>query len=467
MAEQKKQAANVTASSNELSTEERRLQAWGMDSDDKSEQKNRIGIRSLQKRGLTAGHPFAHVLWLDRWLVQKLLNYAGQPAVSICLWDGREVNSCEAPVAELTIHDRAALFKLIADPELHFGDLYSSGRVDVKGDLVRFLEVVYASLREIEQTSLLRRIIIWLGHRRIANSLSKARDNIYHHYDIGNDFYEMWLDKEVMQYTCAYFYDPEISIEDAQVAKLHHVCRKLQLQPGDTVVEAGCGWGGLARFMARHYGVKVKAYNISHEQVKYARQKAEAEGLSRQVEYIEDDYRKIEGKFDVFVSVGMLEHVGTRDYEVLGDVINRCLKADGRGLIHTIGRNKAGPMNAWIERRIFPGAYPPTLREMMDIFEPNRFSVLDVENLRLHYARTLEHWLQRYESNVEAVTEMMDPAFVRAWRLYLAGSIAAFTIGELQLFQVVFTRANHNQLPWSRAYLYNKENSTRENHETG
>ena len=465
MAVQKKQVSNTTKPAEELTTQQRRLQAWGIE--EQNGDKNRIGIRQRQKQGLITGHPFARVLGMDRWLVHKMLAHAGNPPVSIALWDGREVNSCEESVAKLTIHDRAALLKLIIDPELHFGDLYSSGRVDLKGDLVLFLEAVYSSLRTTDRTGLLHRLIIWWGHRRIANSLSKARDNIYHHYDIGNDFYELWLDKEAMQYTCAYFYDPELSIEAAQVAKLHHVCRKLQLQPGDTVVEAGCGWGGLARFMAKHYGVKVKAYNISHEQVKYARQKAEEGGLSDQVEYIEDDYRNIEGKYDVFVSVGMLEHVGTRDYKVLGDVIHRCLKADGRGLIHTIGRNKAGPMNAWIERRIFPGAYPPTLREMMDIFESNRFSVLDVENLRLHYAKTLEHWLQRYEENVETVTEMMDPAFVRAWRLYLAGSISAFTIGELQLFQVVFTRANNNSLPWSRAYLYRQEFSAEEKHEAG
>ena len=467
MAVQKKLTNKVAATSNELNTQQRRLRAWGMGSDDRGGDKNRIGVRQYQKRRLVAGHPFAHVLGLDRWLVNKMLAYTGNPPVSICLWDGREVNACQEAVAKLTIHDRAALLKLVVDPELHFGDLYSSGRLEASGDLVKFLEAVYSSLRQTDGAGLIRRFVIWGGHRRIANSLSKARDNIYHHYDIGNDFYEMWLDQEVMQYTCAYFYDPDISIEAAQVAKLHHVCRKLRLQPGDTVVEAGCGWGGLARFMAKHYGVKVKAYNISHEQVKYAREKAEEEGLSDQVEYIEDDYRNIEGKYDVFVSVGMLEHVGTRDYKVLGDVINRCLKSDGRGLIHTIGRNKAGPMNAWIERRIFPGAYPPTLREMMDIFEPNRFSVLDVENLRLHYAKTLEHWLQRYEENVDAVTEMMDPAFVRAWRLYLAGSISAFTIGELQLFQVVFTRATNNLLPWSRAYLYSQEISAEERHEAG
>ncbi|NNF96550.1 MAG: class I SAM-dependent methyltransferase [Halobacteria archaeon] len=438
-----------------------------MGGDGKLSQKNKIGIRHNRKGGLVAGHPFARVIGLDRWLVQKMLQVAGNPSLCICLWDGREVTSCAEPAAKLTIHDRAALLKLIIDPELHFGDLYSSGRVEVNGDLVQFLEVIYRRLRETGKAGLLRRFIIWWGHRKIANSLSKARDNIYHHYDIGNPFYEMWLDKEVMQYTCAYFYDLAITLEEAQLAKLHHVCRKLQLKPGDTVVEAGCGWGGLARFMARHYGVNVKAYNISHEQVKFAREKAEQEGLSHQVEFVEDDYRNITGQYDVFVSVGMLEHVGTRDYRLLGEVINRCLKPDGRALIHTIGRNKAGPMNAWIERRIFPGAYPPTLREMMDIFEPYRFSVLDVENLRLHYAKTLEHWLQRYDQHVDAVEEMMDAAFVRAWRLYLAGSFAAFAIGELQLFQVVFTRARNNQLPWSRAHLYREEISPGGKHEAG
>jgi cyclopropane-fatty-acyl-phospholipid synthase len=198
----------------------------------------------------------------------------------------------------------------------------------------------------------------------------------------------------------------------------------------------------------------VTAYNISKEQVAYAHQRAEQEGFADRVHYVLDDYRNIDGKFDKFVSVGMLEHVGVGDYSTLGAVIDRCLKPEGRGLIHTIGRNRPAPMNAWIERRIFPGAYPPSLKEMMAIFEPNRLSILDVENLRLHYAKTLEHWLERYGVHEDEVREMMDEEFVRAWRLYLAGSIAAFRVGELQLFQVVFARSRNNELPWSRAHLY-------------
>lgn len=437
-----------------LTVTERKKQAWGVGEQD--EGVRRIGIKA-GRRQQEGGHPFGTVTALDRWFVLKILEVASHPPINTALWDGKLIHSVEQPVATLRFHDRLAIWKLALNPELHFGDLYSAGRINVEGDLVRFLEEVYSGLKKNRQRGWFRRVLKWLGHRRIANSLSRARDNIYHHYDLSNDFYQLWLDKVAMQYTCSYFPDPQMTLEESQTAKLHHVCRKLQLKPGDTVVEAGCGWGGLARFMAKHYGVTVKAYNISREQLRFAREQARKQGLADQIEYIEDDYRNIRGDFDVFVSVGMLEHVGTPDYTALADVIDGCLKPDGRGLIHTIGRNVAGPMNPWIERRIFPGAYPPSLREMMDIFEPHRFSIQDVENLRLHYAKTLQHWLARFDDNTDTVREMFDEEFVRAWRLYLCGSIAAFTSGELQLFQVVFNRADHNDLPWSRAYLYQQD----------
>jgi cyclopropane-fatty-acyl-phospholipid synthase len=398
------------------------------------------------------------VTWLDRWLVKKMLQVVGDPPVRISLWDGKEVTPyCESPVAVLVYCDRGALFKTIIDPELYWGDLYCTGRVEFEGDMAEFMRTIYLGISNKEAPGWLRRAILWLGHRRIFNSFDKAKENIHHHYDIGNEFYKLWLDTEEMQYTCAYYPRNDMSLEQAQVAKLHHICRKLQLKPGDNVVEAGCGWGGLARFMAKNYGVNVTAYNISREQVRYARQRAEDEGLSSQIEYVLDDYRNIKGQYDVFVSVGMLEHVAKRDYRELGEVIRRCLKIDGRGLIHAIGRIIAGPMNAWIERRIFPGACPPTLSEMMQIFEPNELAVYDVENLRLHYARTLDMWLQRFEQHREQITEMMDEEFVKAWGLYLNGSMAAFDVGELHLFQVVFNKVENNNIPWSRQHLYDND----------
>jgi cyclopropane-fatty-acyl-phospholipid synthase len=399
----------------------------------------------------------ARVTATERWLVHKLLELAGRPPLAVRLWNGEEITAesgerTAPPLARVWLRDRGALWRLAVHPDLHFGDLYSTGRVEVEGDLVRFLETAYSGVAAHTPPWLRRLRDYWSRPR--ANTPAGSRENIHHHYDLGNDFYALWLDREAMQYTCAYFPDPAMTLEQAQIAKMDHVCRKLQLKPGDRVIEAGCGWGGLARHMARHYGVTVRAYNISHEQIAYARAKAAEEGLADRVEYIEDDYRNITGRCDVFVSVGMLEHVGKENYAVLGAVIDRVLTDEGRGLIHTIGRNRPAPMNAWIERRIFPGAYPPTLREMMDIFEPNGFSVLDVENLRLHYAKTLEHWLARFEAHAAEIERRFDRRFVRAWRLYLAGSIAAFTTGSLQLFQVVFARARNNALPWSRAHLY-------------
>jgi cyclopropane-fatty-acyl-phospholipid synthase len=237
---------------------------------------------------------------------------------------------------------------------------------------------------------------------------------------------------------------------------MDHVCRKLRLRPGETVVEAGCGWGALALHMATRYGAQVKAFNISREQIAYARSRARALDVEWRVEFIEDDYRNINSRYDAFVSVGMLEHVGRDHYDELGGLIDRCLQRDGRGLLHSIGQIRPAALNAWIEKRIFPGAYPPTLREMVAILEPQGFSVIDVENLRLHYALTLEHWLRRFEDARGRVGAMYDERFVRAWRLYLAGSLAAFNTGELQLFQVLFARGASNEVPWTRAHLYDR-----------
>lgn len=391
----------------------------------------------------------------ERWLAKKLLAALGHPSIAIVFWNGEEVYTAAGhPVARAVLRDRAALYKLIANPALHFGDLYSVGHIEVEGDLVEFLETAYRAHDNPERMKLLRKIQDNFLNRPRANTLDGSRENIHHHYDLGNDFYELWLDREAMQYTCAYFPETAMTIEQAQRAKLDHVCRKLRLKPGDRVVEAGCGWGGLARHMAKYYGATVKAYNISHQQVLYAREKAKEMGLADRVEYVEDDYRNIQGEYDVFASIGMLEHVGPDNYRELSGVIDRALTPGGRGLIHSIGRNRPARMNAWIEKRIFPGGYPPTLGEMMPIFETRDFSVLDVENLRLHYAKTLEHWLARFDRNVEKIEKMYDRAFVRAWRLYLCGSIAAFTTGSLQLFQVAFARGTDNDLPWSREHLY-------------
>jgi cyclopropane-fatty-acyl-phospholipid synthase len=397
---------------------------------------------------------FDRLFKFEKWLVRKQMAHLGNPPVTMVIGDGSAAYSPkEKSVGTVFIRDLKTLLRFAVHPELYFGDAYSEGKIEVEGNLIEVLECAFKCMSKAPKGGLVNAAKTKIISRPRLNSLSGSRKNIHDHYDIGNDFYRLWLDDR-MQYTCAYFPSPSAPLEEAQTAKMEHVCKKLMLKPGETVVEAGCGWGTLALHMAKHYGVKVKAYNISHQQVVSARERAKAEGLNDRVEYMEDDYRNMSGTFDVFVSIGMLEHVGPQYYRELGKVIGRSLKEEGRGLIHSIGRNKAEPMNAWIERRIFPGSYPPTLREMMEIFEPSGFSILDVENLRLHYAKTLEHWMERFEQAKDRIRTMFDEKFMRAWRLYLAGSIAAFAAGDLQLFQVVFAHPNKNDLPWTRAHLY-------------
>lgn len=390
----------------------------------------------------------------ERWLMRKILQSCGNPPVRLVFWNGEELGaSNEAPVGRLHIRNRNTLKQLFLHPRVAFGELYSSGDIEIEGNLVEILNAVYAALEQSAPHSVLGRILNRTSLQRRSHTVADSRDNVHHHYDIGNAFYKLWLDEQLL-YTCAYYAVPHYSLEEAQVAKMELVCRKLRLKRGDAVVEAGCGWGALALYMARHYGVSVRAFNLSHEQIQYARELATQQGLSRQVEFIEDDYRNVCGRCDAFASVGMLEHVGLENYESFGRLIRKTLKSSGNGLIHTIGRTQPRLLDPWTDKRIFPGAYPPSLQEMMQIFEPNRLTVLDIENLRLHYARTLEHWLERFEKSADAVAEMFDERFVRTWRMYLAGSIVAFQTASLQLFQVVFTPAENNDVPWTRKFLF-------------
>jgi len=389
---------------------------------------------------------------LEKSLVRLALRMMGNPAINVTLWDDEMLHPvCKGP--GLVIKKRPELWRMLTTPTLYFGDDYCLGRIEVEGGLLCLLEQIYAALdRRQKESAQLANIASLFYHLR-GNPIERAKDNIHHHYDIGNDFYRLWLDEE-MAYTCAYFAPGATTLEAAQLAKMEHVCRKLRLKPGETVIEAGCGWGSLARYMALNYGVKVRAYNISHEQIVFAKERANAEGFNDRVEYIEDDYRNISGNCDAFVSVGMLEHVGVKHYRELGAIIDRSLSAGGRGLIHSISQNQPIPINAWVRRRIFPGGYTPTLRQMMDILEPYDFSVLDVENLRLHYAQTLKHWLDRFDNHQDEVRAMYDDNFIRAWRLYLCGSMANFAGGYLQLFQVLFSRPQNNTLPMTRDDLY-------------
>jgi cyclopropane-fatty-acyl-phospholipid synthase len=388
--------------------------------------------------------------WLLERLAGALQRKLSAAAVELELWDGAvRYDGPHPSVGALVVGDARTLRGLVFDPHMEFGEAYMAGRLRVRGGLERVVE----ALSRLSPAPTWRDRLALL--MPAANSVTKSRRNVHHHYDLGNDFYQGWLDEQML-YTCAYFEHPDVSLEEAQRAKMDLVCRKVRLQPGDTVVEAGCGWGALALHMARAYGARVQAFNLSHEQIKFARERAAREGLSGQVEFIEDDYRNVKGECDAFVSVGMLEHVGLKHYESLAGVLRRVVRREnGRGLLHFIGRDIRRPLNAWIRRRIFPGAYVPTLAEVTTkIMIPARMSVLDVENLRLHYARTLRHWSERFAAMEDQVRARYGEEFQRAWELYLCGSEAAFAVSSLQLFQVVFSPAETAPPYWSRSEIY-------------
>jgi cyclopropane-fatty-acyl-phospholipid synthase len=398
---------------------------------------------------------------LDRSLVRRIMSAVGNPRISVRLWNGDEFRITDSrPVACMEFRSRRAVFELLRTSSIGFGECYSQGLIEIHGDFLAFANEVTRAVTEHRESSYYApKIRSWL-HAMRRNSLSRSQHNVHHHYDLGNDFYKLWLD-ERMVYTCAYYDTPAATLDEAQVAKLDHVCRKLQLEPGQKVIEAGCGWGALALHMAAHYGVEVTAYNNSREQVAYARERAAATGLDDRVTFVEDDYRKIDGRCDAFVSVGMLEHVGLAEFRSLGALIKRTLKPDGFGLIHSIGRSFSDISDPWITKYIFPGGHIPSLSEAMAVFEPHKFSVLDVENLRPHYARTCAAWLANFEAVAEQVADMYDDEFVRMWRLYLAGSSAGFESGTLQLFQIVFTPRGNNDVPWTRGYQYSRATDTR------
>ncbi len=404
-----------------------------------------LGEPSTERAGPPHRRPRFNLSSLvDGALGSLLRRRFGEVPLRFALADGTDLfDPGPDRVATVLLRDRRTLLTLLIDPERNFGDAYGQGRIDVRGDLVAGIEAAYCALDPgaLDKSP---------PRGRRAHSLRESRANVHRHYDLGNDFYRLWLDEQMI-YTCAYFPRPDLSLEQAQVAKLDRVCQKLLLRPGEHVVEAGSGWGALALHMARRYGVSVRAYNVSGEQVRYARARAEAEGLSLRVEFVEDDYRNLEGRYDAFVSVGMLEHVGPEDYGQLGSIIRECLDpVHGRGLLHFIGRDRPGSLNPWIRKRIFPGAHPPTLAEVTSgVLSASGLSVLDVENLRLHYATTLTHWRTRFEAAAPTVAARYGEEFTRAWKLYLAGSEAGFRTGTLQLFQVVFGRGV-GDVPWGR-----------------
>jgi cyclopropane-fatty-acyl-phospholipid synthase len=381
-----------------------------------------------------------------RWPDGRTQIYAGRPG----------------PEAGVLLRDRRTVWRLILNPKLSVGEAYmDGGLVSLGGSIHDVLAVLLANLR----TNPNEPLVTWLRQAAARvwrlidqfNARARARRNVAHHYDLNGRLYSLFLDRD-LQYSCAYFPEGTETLEEAQAAKKRHIAAKLCLdRRGLSVLDIGCGWGGMALTLARDYGAKVTGITLSTEQLGWAKARAEAEGLSDQVSFELLDYRAAVGCFDRIVSVGMFEHVGVFHYRAFFDTVSRCLKPDGVALLHSVGQwNGAGINNRWISKYIFPGAYCPALSEVMPAIERSGLLTTDIEVLRLHYAETLRHWRGRFAASREMIASLYDERFCRMFEFYLSSCELSFRYGRLAIFQIQLAH-QQTAVPLTRDYIAESE----------
>lgn len=362
----------------------------------------------------------------------------------------------------LAIRTRHAERRITFDPELGVPESYMDGELDfIEGDVLGLLRIAYTNMDSRYGVSAVwARAIEGLRYslRRFQqiNTARRARQNVHRHYDLSGELYRLFLDAD-LQYSCAYFGRPDMTLDEAQEAKKRHIAAKLQLTPGLSVLDIGSGWGGLGLYLAREFDADVLGVTLSTEQHAVSTERAHAEHLDNHAHFELRDYRDLQERFDRIVSVGMFEHVGLNHYGAFFDKAASLLKPDGVMLLHSIGRS--GPpsvTSAFIRKHIFPGGYIPALSEVLPVIEKSGLVVTDVEVLRLHYAETLKHWRERFAANRDKAKALYDERFCRMWEFYLAGSEAAFRWQDLVVFQIQVAKRN-DTLPVTRDYMVETE----------
>ncbi|MCJ2188788.1 SAM-dependent methyltransferase [Novosphingobium beihaiensis] len=371
------------------------------------------------------------------------------------------------PDVRLRFTSAAAERKILTDPRLGAAEAFMDGELVIEeGDIMALVQLLRANSRwdkggEVRESSAFKKV----RARAVTlidgvNRATRAKANVAHHYDIGNALYRLFLDADHMQYSCAYWPREDMSLEEAQEAKLAHIAAKLALEPGQKVLDIGCGWGGMAIYLARHADVSVKGITLSEEQLALARERATAAGVAGRIDFELVDYRDLAARgerFDRIVSVGMFEHVGQAQFPRFFRDCAKMLDDDGVMLLHTIGRmGGPGATDAFTRKYIFPGGYIPALSETVAASEKVRLIATDVENLRLHYAFTLREWYKRCVANKEAIIALYDERFYRMWTFYLAGATAAFESGSMCNYQIQYAR-NRHALPLTRGYMAQRE----------
>jgi cyclopropane-fatty-acyl-phospholipid synthase len=391
---------------------------------------------------------------LEKTILDRFLQSFTKGTLTVNFWDGTRTSyGSGSPKATVTLKTSRVFRAMVRDVPLAVGEAYMDGTVDIQ-PLDAFFQIV--NINRDSYTGRLTKLAIALRHTQ-RNHRSAHKRQIQHHYDLGNDFYKMWLDNDTMAYTCAYYKTPNDSLEKAQVQKFDHVLRKLQIQPGYSLLDIGCGWGHLLVKAAKDYKATGLGVTLSAEQYAYAQDLAKREKVDKQVRFELLDYQDLadrELQFDRVYSVGILEHVGRGNYDTYFNVVDKMLKPGGVSFAHTISQEFPHRTDKWIDKYIFPGGYLPTVSQITERLPEHNFRLLDYENLRIHYAMTLDEWWRRFEKHRTQVIKMFDERFYRMWRFWLAASSSGFRYGNLSLSQFVFTKGLRNDIPLTRDYMY-------------
>ncbi|HSG35619.1 MAG TPA: cyclopropane-fatty-acyl-phospholipid synthase family protein [Sphingomonadaceae bacterium] len=405
---------------------------------------------------------------MGKSLLERLLSgMITSGKLQITLASGKELHFGESaagyPDIAIRFTDGRVPRDIFTDPRLGAAEAYMDGRIVIEqGDVMDFVQLVQSNRpweggAELREPTALRRIKDKaVVAARSFNRPGSSRKNVSHHYDVGNALYRLMLDEEHMQYSCAYWPSDNMTLAQAQEAKLAHIAAKLAIQPGQRVLDIGCGWGGMAIYLARKFDAEVLGITLSSEQLKLAQERAEAAGVSARAKFELVDYRDLAKrgeKYDRIVSVGMFEHVGVPQFETFFRACANLMPDDGVMLLHTIGRmGTPGRTDAFTDKYIFPGGYIPALSETVEASEKFRLIATDVETLRLHYAKTLRQWYARCMRHRDAIVEMYDERFFRMWTFYLAGATSSFENGGMCNYQIQFARSRR-ALPLTRDYI--------------
>ncbi len=372
---------------------------------------------------------------------------------AIEFWDGDAIRFGNFPEVTLRLKTESCTKKIIRKGFLGFGEAYMAGDLEIEKDLQKLFHLGFAINFDEYRLPFWQQFRLLILSLVKSSTLRQAPKNISFHYDKGDEFYELYLDK-TMTYSCAYFSKPDDSLEQAQLNKYEHIARKLLLKPNESLLDIGCGWGGMLIYAARKYGITGVGSTLSKNQVEYANRKIKELGLQNQLKIVCQDYRQVSEQFDKVVSIGMMEHVGKKFIPTFIQKVSDLLKTGGLALLHTIGKDTPSSDDPWTFSYIFPGTYIPTLHEIVQEMGKAGFSILDVENLRLHYAKTLEKWAENFEGNLEKIRKLFDERFVRQWRLFLNSTAAGFKCGNVRLFQILVSKGLDNTLPATRAHVY-------------